>query len=218
MARREPSESGVSYRPPPAILCRDPRQSVDIGRRTCRMCSFKDAPTVRGPAGRITRLPRSEPADMIVGVPRESFPGERRVALVPGVIPNLVKAGLEVVVEAGAGAEAGYPDAEYTAKGAKILPTAPRSSPPPTSSSRCSAMARTTGPARRICRSSARDQVLIGFQRPLGSIETHPGARRPGSHLVLRRADAADDPRAEHGRAVLDGDGRRLQGGRPRRR
>ena len=60
---------------------------------------------------------------MIVGVPRESFPGERRVALAPVVIPNLVKAGLEVVVEAGAGVEAGYPDAEYIAKGAKVLPT-----------------------------------------------------------------------------------------------
>ena len=36
---------------------------------------------------------------MIVGVPRESFPGERRVALVPAAIPNLIKAGLEVVVE-----------------------------------------------------------------------------------------------------------------------
>src|SRR6516165_3594312 len=58
---------------------------------------------------------------MIVGVPRESFPGERRVALVPGVIPNLVKAGMEVVVQAGAGAEAGYPDADYAAKGARIL-------------------------------------------------------------------------------------------------
>jgi NAD(P) transhydrogenase subunit alpha len=44
---------------------------------------------------------------MIVGVPRETVPGERRVALAPGVVPNLVKAGLEVVVEAGAGAEAG---------------------------------------------------------------------------------------------------------------
>ena len=50
---------------------------------------------------------------MIVGVPRESFPGERRVALVPAVIPNLTKVGLEVVVEAGAGAAAGYPDADY---------------------------------------------------------------------------------------------------------
>ena len=55
---------------------------------------------------------------MKVGVPRESYPGERRVAMVPAVIPALLKAGLEVVVEAGAGAEAGFPDAEYCAKGA----------------------------------------------------------------------------------------------------
>ena len=60
---------------------------------------------------------------MIVGVPRETFPGERRVALVPAVVPSLTKAGLEVVVQAGAGVEAGYPDAEYVNKGAKILAT-----------------------------------------------------------------------------------------------
>src|SRR5579863_1557596 len=59
---------------------------------------------------------------MIVGVPRETFPGERRVALVPGSVPTLAKAGLEVIVEAGAGAQAGYPDAEYVSKGAKIIP------------------------------------------------------------------------------------------------
>ncbi|HUI85159.1 MAG TPA: NAD(P) transhydrogenase subunit alpha, partial [Candidatus Binatia bacterium] len=60
---------------------------------------------------------------MIVGVPREIFPGERRVALVPGVVPNLAKAGLEVVVEAGAGAEAGYPDGTYETRGAKVVGT-----------------------------------------------------------------------------------------------
>ena len=37
---------------------------------------------------------------MIVGVPRETYPGERRVALVPAVIPSLTKAGIQVVVEA----------------------------------------------------------------------------------------------------------------------
>src|SRR6202046_779031 len=58
---------------------------------------------------------------MIVGVPRESFPGELRVALTPAVVPSLAKAGLEVVVEAGAGIRAGYPDADYVSKGAKIL-------------------------------------------------------------------------------------------------
>jgi H+-translocating NAD(P) transhydrogenase subunit alpha len=59
---------------------------------------------------------------MIVGVPRETFPGERRVAVVPSSIPTLGKGGLEVIVEAGAGAQAGYPDAEYVAKGGKIVP------------------------------------------------------------------------------------------------
>ena len=59
---------------------------------------------------------------MIVGVAKESYPGERRVALVPMVVPNLMKAGLEVVVEAGAGTQAGYLDAAYVEKGARILP------------------------------------------------------------------------------------------------
>ena len=59
---------------------------------------------------------------MIVGVPKESYPGERRVALVPVAVPNLIKAGMEVVVESGAGEQAGYPDAVYAEKGAKILP------------------------------------------------------------------------------------------------
>ncbi len=57
---------------------------------------------------------------MIVGVAKEVFAGERRVAMVPAVIPSLTKAGLEVVVEPGAGLEAGYPDDAYVEKGAKI--------------------------------------------------------------------------------------------------
>ena len=58
---------------------------------------------------------------MIVGVPREIYPGERRVAIVPAAVPILTKGGFEVVVQAGAGNEAGYPDASYTAKGAKVV-------------------------------------------------------------------------------------------------
>ena len=48
---------------------------------------------------------------VIVGVPRESYPDERRVGLVPMVVPTLAKAGFEVVIETGAGVEAGYRDA-----------------------------------------------------------------------------------------------------------
>ncbi len=59
---------------------------------------------------------------MKVGVPRETFPGERRVALVPANVPLLTKAGLQVVVEAGAGASAGFNDQDYVSKGGQILP------------------------------------------------------------------------------------------------
>jgi NAD(P) transhydrogenase subunit alpha len=57
---------------------------------------------------------------MIVAVVRETHPGERRVALVPAAVPPLAKAGLEVLMEAGAGVSAGYSDQQYLDKGAKI--------------------------------------------------------------------------------------------------
>jgi NAD(P) transhydrogenase subunit alpha len=108
---------------------------------------------------------------LIVGVPKESYPGERRVALVPAVIPTLAKAGLEVVVESGAGQQAGYSDALYVEKGGKILPD----------------RAAVFGAADIIVQVLSygsndltgkadvpllrRDQVLIGFLRPFGSAE-----------------------------------------------
>ncbi len=58
---------------------------------------------------------------MNLGVVRESYPGEKRVALVPGNIAQIKKTGLEVLVESGAGSQAGYPDSAYEAKGAKII-------------------------------------------------------------------------------------------------
>jgi NAD(P) transhydrogenase subunit alpha len=59
---------------------------------------------------------------MIVSVPKESAPGERRVALVPELVPKLIKAGLEVVVQSGAGAAAGFLDSSYLGVGARIEP------------------------------------------------------------------------------------------------
>src|SRR5271169_6826627 len=109
---------------------------------------------------------------MIVGVPRESFPGERRVALVPAVIPNLAKAGLEVMIEAGAGLEAGYPDAEFVSKGAKII------------SDRAEVFRTADIVLQVLCYGSndktgaadmpllRKGQALIGFLRPLGDVHT----------------------------------------------
>jgi len=117
---------------------------------------------------------------MIVGVPRESFPGERRVALVPVVIPVLAKAGLEVVVQAGAGIEAGYPDADFAAKGAKIV------------ADRAEVFRVADIVVQILCYGSndqtgkddlpllKRDQILIGFLRPLGSVETVQGIASAG--------------------------------------
>jgi H+-translocating NAD(P) transhydrogenase subunit alpha len=109
---------------------------------------------------------------MIVGVPRESFPGERRVALVPSVIPSLAKAGLEVVVEAGAGTEAGYPDAQYVEKGAKIVAKRAevfRAADIVVQVLSYGSNDRTGQADLPLMRS---EQALIGFLRPLGSLET----------------------------------------------
>src|SRR5262245_3831830 len=56
---------------------------------------------------------------MKIGVPHETAQGEKRVALVPETVAKLVKRGLEVVIEPGAGVPATYADAEYEKAGAK---------------------------------------------------------------------------------------------------
>jgi NAD(P) transhydrogenase subunit alpha len=55
-----------------------------------------------------------------IGVPRETFPGERRVALIPRTSEALGKLGAGIIVEQSAGVEAGFPDDQYVARGAKI--------------------------------------------------------------------------------------------------
>jgi H+-translocating NAD(P) transhydrogenase subunit alpha len=107
---------------------------------------------------------------VIIGVPKESYPDERRVALVPTVIPNLVKAGFEVLVETGAGAEAGYPDALYVEEGAKILADrrAVFGDADIIVQVLCCGSNDVTGLADLPLLRSA--QILVGFLRPLGSV------------------------------------------------
>jgi len=118
---------------------------------------------------------------VIVGVVKESFPGERRVALVPGAVPLLAKAGLEAMVETGAGWEAGYPDHAFTEKGAKIAPN------------RAAVFGAADVIVQVLCYGAndktgaadlpllRRDQVLIGFLRPLGSKESVPQIASTGA-------------------------------------
>jgi NAD(P) transhydrogenase subunit alpha len=108
---------------------------------------------------------------VIIGVPKETYPGERRVGLVPMVIATLAKAGFEVIVEASAGLQAGYPDAQYVEKGAKIA------------SSRA-ALFEQADILLQVLSYGSNDvtgkddlplfhqgQILIGFLRPFGSKE-----------------------------------------------
>lgn len=55
-----------------------------------------------------------------VGVPKELFAGERRVALIPRACETLKKSGIEMIVESGAGASAGFPDQQYEHRGAVV--------------------------------------------------------------------------------------------------
>jgi len=109
---------------------------------------------------------------MIVGVPREGYPGERRVALVPAVLPNLKKAGLEVLVEAGAGQAAGYLDAEYVEKGAKMAASREEvfASADIIVQFLCHGANDKTGSADLPL--SRKGQALVGFLRPLGTVKT----------------------------------------------
>lgn len=57
----------------------------------------------------------------MVGIVKETFPREKRVALVPANVPQYQKLGLEILLEKGAGSDAGYPDSAYETKGVKIV-------------------------------------------------------------------------------------------------
>jgi NAD(P) transhydrogenase subunit alpha len=99
---------------------------------------------------------------MRVGIPTESWPGETRVALIPSAVPGLIKAGLEVVVQEGAGMAAGFRDEAYRTHGASL-------------GSRADAFGadivlqvRSVPGDPSLLR---KDQVVIGFADPLGAPE-----------------------------------------------
>ncbi len=61
---------------------------------------------------------------LIIGIPRETYPGEKRVATVPDVAEKLIKLGFAVAVESGAGDAANFDDASYRAVGAQVVDSA----------------------------------------------------------------------------------------------
>src|SRR5580765_1723280 len=98
---------------------------------------------------------------MRVGIPKETWPGETRVAVIPAAIAGLVKSGLEVAVESGAGTAAGFPDEGYRSQGAALV-----SRPELFKTSDIVLQVRATPADSSALRTG---QTVIGFADPLGS-------------------------------------------------
>jgi NAD(P) transhydrogenase subunit alpha len=105
---------------------------------------------------------------MNIGVVKETYPGERRVALTPAVLPSLNKIGVKVVLEQGAGEASGYPDEQYVEKGATVA----SSRTEVFSSCEIIAMVRTFGANQENGRSDLQHlgagKTVIGSCDPLG--------------------------------------------------
>jgi NAD(P) transhydrogenase subunit alpha len=93
---------------------------------------------------------------MRVGVPKESAPGERRVALVPEVVARLAGGGFEIVVEGGAGEAASFPDPAYEEAGARIGPPW-----------EADAVVKVQAPSAEEAGRLREGQIVIGFLQPL---------------------------------------------------
>ena len=97
---------------------------------------------------------------MRIGVPKETLPGESRVALIPAAVGPLLKAGLQVAVEQSAGAAAGFTDEAYRAQGASVVS---RAEVLATANVLLQVRAIPPDPALRA------GQAVIGFADPLGA-------------------------------------------------
>lgn len=109
---------------------------------------------------------------MIVGVPKEIYPKERRVALIPTVLPSLKKSGIEVIVEAGAGIDAGYPDSEYAEKGARMVATRAEVFQTADILVQFLAHGANDKTGSQDLSLMKKGQVVVGFLRPLGAAKT----------------------------------------------
>ena len=100
---------------------------------------------------------------MIVGVPKETSEGERRVALVPELVSKLTKAGLQVLLESDAGISAGFPDSAYQQHGASLDSNI---------LSRADVILKVQPPTSTEIQALKKGALLIGFLAPYNQPET----------------------------------------------
>jgi NAD(P) transhydrogenase subunit alpha len=118
---------------------------------------------------------------MQIGVPKETAPRERRVALTPESVARLVKAGAQVIVERGAGSEAAFTDDAYAAAGATIAAS-------PDQALAANVVTKVQRPSAAEARGLASDALLISLLQPGASADLLPVlAERRVTALSLER-------------------------------
>ena len=142
---------------------------------------------------------------MVIGVPRETAEGERRVALVPETVGKLVKSGASVAVERGAGSAASFLDSAYEEAGATLENDA-------------AALYGKADLVVKVQRPSAAElalthpgQTLIALLAPLGDPASVEALRRAQDQRVEHGRDSTHHARASNGRALVASQHRRLQ-------
>ena len=144
---------------------------------------------------------------MRIGVPKETAQGERRVALVPDVVRKLTGQGHEVVLEPGAGTQAGIPD--------RVFEDGRRDARLRRVGGRCGGQGRAA-----VGRGGRAARARVGAGGLSGAADERRGDARAGGQRgdgVRDGGDSADLARAVDGRVVVAGDGQRLFGRADRR-
>ncbi len=142
---------------------------------------------------------------MTIGIPKETYPGEKRVATVPEVVEKLIGLGFAVAVESGAGDGANFYDDAYAAAGAKIAPTAAELW------SKADIVFKVRAPSTDEVALMKEGTTLVCFIWPAQNPELMKAARCPqGDGAGDGRRAAPVIARAEDGRADVDGRHHRL--------
>ena len=201
---RRPLEAGMVRREPPF-------GAVARGRRR----GYHPGGFAIPPSPRSTDQPHSQDRTMNVFIPKER-PGENRVAATPETVKKLIKDGLSVTVEAGAGEAAHLADAAYRDAGATLGAADAADAAAAWSAADLVLKVGPPSPeeARRLKAGAVRHRPARRRPQP----RRRPRPRRPQGERAGHGADPPGQPGAVDGRPVVAGVDRRLQGGAARRR
>jgi NAD(P) transhydrogenase subunit alpha len=115
---------------------------------------------------------------MLIGTPKEVFAGENRVAMTPESAKQLQKLGYECAIEAGAGANAGFSDADYSDAGVEVVKTAAALW------KACDIVAKVRQPDDKELKRLSADKTLISFFNPAGNDDGMTAAKAKGANVI----------------------------------